>query len=152
MNKKLRILVSGVFVLCFFMSCHDQKIGFLKTVNAEYIPRVANVYKKIDPSSKRAKNKAPWVSPKIQGVLGTNPIIYKLLEVKAENEGDEKAFMQEFEKGRIRVVGGGVIQIEQDAVSRMPIGQYHISIKVQNEDYSQELREVFTFIIKESEI
>ncbi len=71
-----------------------MKIGYLKADNAEYDPAFMVIRKELDPieDALRIKNETNWVSPKIQGVLGTNPLNFKLLDVIISDGGDKELF------------------------------------------------------------
>ncbi|MBC5622045.1 MULTISPECIES: hypothetical protein [Butyricimonas] len=136
--------IYSVFFLVFALwSCHDVKVGYLKADNAEYDPTSIVVRKELDPEEDelRIMNDANWVSPKIQGVLGTNPLNYELVNVTATEGGDAEAFKQE-----VVVRGGGIMELPLH--TKVPKGHYLVSLRVYNEDYSAELKNAFTFIVE----
>ena len=57
------------------MSCHDTTEGYLKTDSARYVPDTMEIRLQLDETldAYRMHNMAPWVSPKLQGVIGTSP-------------------------------------------------------------------------------
>ena len=65
--------------------CQDMKVGYLKAENAGYLPNELEVRKTLDPEEDavRMANEAPWVTQKIQGVLGTSPLLFEFVSVKA---------------------------------------------------------------------
>ena len=65
--------------------CQDMKVGYLKAENAGYLPNELEVRKTLDPveDDVRIANEAPWVTQKIQGVLGTSPLLFEFVSVKA---------------------------------------------------------------------
>lgn len=140
MKKYLFVLVSFLAVLT---ACKDVPYGYLKTENAEYIPNSMEIRTVLDPvlDKIRIENNAPWVTLKIQGVLGTAPLAYKLLDVKASEGGDAATFKEE-----LTVLGAGIMQVPLHPKS--PKGKYLVSLKVNNDGYSEELHDVYTFIIK----
>ena len=114
--------------------CQDMKIGYLKADNAGYLPNELEVKKTLDPveDAVRIANEAPWVTPKIQGVLGTAPLLY---------EFDAELFKQE-----IIVRGGGVMELP--LYTKLPAGRYVVTLRVSNDGYSSALSDVYTFIVK----
>lgn len=143
-------LLLAVAVLMLLPACSRMKIGYLRTAGASFAPDTLNVYRNIDPSSSRFINQSPWTSTRIQGVAGTNPINYEYAGVKVSNGGDASLFDQVV-KDRLLLVQGGMIQLFQDGVKRLPNGRYTLSLRVYNEDHSQLLKDVFTLIIEEQE-
>lgn len=136
--------IYSVFFLVFALwGCHDVKVGYLKADNAEYAPTSIVVRKELDPEEDelRIMNDANWVSPKIQGVLGTNPLNYELVNVTATEGGDAEAFKQE-----VVVRGGGIMELPLH--TKVPKGHYLVSLRVYNEGYSAELKNAFTFIVE----
>lgn len=131
------------FLILALWSCHDVKVGYLKADNAEYDPASVTVRKELDPidDALRIKNDANWVSPKVQGVLGTNPLSYELVDVTVSEGGDKNLFMQE-----VIVRGGGIIELPLH--TKVPKGHYLVSLRVYNDDYSAELKDAFTFIVE----
>lgn len=89
----------------------------------------------------RIYNVAPWVSPKMQGVIGTNPIRYEIAGVESA-DGDAEMF-----RSLLTVRGGG--RMEFPLVSDITPGEYRISIRVSNEGHSRVLENIFTFNVKE---
>lgn len=132
-----------IFFITAFASCNNMKIGYLKTENAEYVPNSMEVRTVLDPVKDkiRIENNAPWVTLKMQGILGTNPLMYSLLDVKASEGGDAEIFKKE-----LSVLGCGIMEVP--LVPKSPKGKYIISLRVRNDGYSADLRDIFTFIIK----
>ena len=93
---------------------------------------------------------SPWTSYAIQGVAGTVPITYEFYDVEATEGGDAAAFKKAMADGTIRLQGS-LIQIFYTASKSLPEGRYRISLKVQNEDHSAILSNIFTVIIKKNE-
>lgn len=135
--------IIALLVATLLMGCTKTKIGYMKADNAEYIPNILEIRTELDPvvDAIRIKNNAPWVTMKIAGVLGTDPLMYSLVSVKALDGGDAEIF-----KSELKVLGRGVMQVP--LVPKSPKGKYVISLKVSNEDYSANLTDIYTFIIK----
>ena len=140
-------MMKRLFFICvwvmFWWGCQDVKVGYLKSDSAEYVPNELVIRKILDPieDELRIANEAPWVTQKIQGVLGTPPLLYEFVSVKALEGGDADLFADE-----ILVRGGGVMQIP--LYTQLPAGKYIVTLRVSNEGYSSLLPDVFTFIIK----
>lgn len=93
----------------------------------------------------RWKLDMPWLSTKIQGVLGTQPMYMEIKDVVSES-GDEAgaAAMREL----LTVRGDGMLILPID-VSSIPVGRYKVSLNIYNEGYSQNVENVFTIIVIE---
>ncbi|WP_455510471.1 hypothetical protein [Butyricimonas paravirosa] len=129
-----------------FCACNNVKIGYLQTDSAEYFPDslvIRTVLGDDRYDENREANNAPWVTNNISGVLGTEPLQYKLMSVKALDgtETDAKVFGEE-------LVVRGCGKMEVPLKPAAPKGRYRVTLKVYNEDYSAILPDVFTFIIK----
>lgn len=83
----------------------------------------------------------PWLTNAISGVLGTEPLHYEFVSVKAFDGGNADLFSKE-----IVVRGNGRMEVPLRPTA--PKGRYLVTIKVSNEGYSAVLPDVFTFIIK----
>ena len=140
MKKIYIVLLLGL--ACF--ACEGPEIGYLKADNAGYLPNSLEVRKTLDPvqDAKRIENDAPWVTGRIQGVLGTNPLIYDFVSVKAPSDDAAGIFAKE-----ITVRGSGILELPLN--TKLPVGDYVITIKVANEGYSHILTDVFTFTVQE---
>lgn len=134
------ILFAGLLSMS---GCQKQQIGFMEVVNASYLPDSMYIRLTLDDEldAYRIYNVAPWVSPKLQGVIGTNVISYVVEHVVSE-DGDAEMF-----KRLVSVRGGG--RIEFPLVSDIPAGKYVVSLRVTNEGHSALLKDIFTFIVKE---
>lgn len=129
-----------------FSACHDVKIGYLKVGEAKFVPDsliIRNELGDDEYDENRIANNAPWVTNIISGVLGTEPLQYSLVSVKALDgtEADAKVFA-----GELTVRGNGKMEVPLKPAA--PKGRYLVTLKVNNEDYSAILSDVFTFIIK----
>ena len=134
-----------LWVIMGLSACHTQTVGFLKTDGASFKPDSLVIRKELDENDPvdqiRIQNNAPWVTNKLQGVLGTHPINYRLLDIKASEGGDAAVFRKE-----LTVRGIGVMQVPLKF--NAPKGRYLISLEAYNEDHSSEMRDVFTFIVE----
>ena len=125
------------------MSCHDTTEGYLKTDSARYVPDTMEIRLQLDETldAYRMHNMAPWVSPKLQGVIGTSPIEFEVVEVEATEGGNAELF-----RHLVNVRGGG--RMEFPVISDITPGRYRVSLRVFNEGYSHIVKDVFTFIVK----
>ena len=139
----------AILTICF-TSCSKVKVGYLRTTGASFTPDSMIVVRNLDTTSDRYINKTPWVSTRIQGVAGTNPLNYEFAGVETSDGGDATAFEQLVKEKRIRVEGGLVL-IFQDAVEKLTNGRYAISIKVYNDDHSSVLKNAFKVIVQDEE-
>lgn len=144
------ILAMTIVVLTSLASCHDMPVGYLKVENAEYAPDTLVAYQEVDEWDSHVTDNSPWTSYAIQGVAGTVPITYEFYDVKASEGGDATAFKKAIADGTIRLQGS-LIQVFHNASTSLPVGRYSISLKVQNEDHSAILTDIFTVIIKKNE-
>ena len=143
--KYIYTLFLFTLVVC---GCQDVKIGCLDVNNAEYMPDTMLVRKElgfitddwniIRDDNMRKKVEAPWVTNQIQGVVGTAPIQY----VKASDGGDAEIF-----KTELKIRGGGIMEVP--FVPESPNGRYVISLRVEAEEYSAIIEDVFTFVIRQ---
>lgn len=135
-----------LMVVLAFCACNNVKIGYLQTDGAEYFSDsliIRTVLGDDQYDENRKANNAPWVTNIISGVLGTDPMQYKLVSVKALDGtvADAKVFGEE-------LVVRGCGKMEVPLKPAAPKGRYMVTLKVNNEDYSAILPDVFTFIIK----
>ena len=137
-----------VYLICSILlalwACDDPTIGYLQTEGAGYLPAEMEIRNTLDPEEDavRIENQAPWVTGKIQGVLGTAPLVYTFESVKATEGGDAEAFAK-----ALKVRGAGMMEIAIDA--HLPAGKYLVTLNVSNEGHSATLPDIYTFIVKE---
>ncbi len=127
-----------------FVACENKSVGFLKADTAEYAPDSLEIRKNLDPmlDAIRIKNKAPWTTFPIEGVLGTPPIHYEIEEVRSfAGGGDAELFKKE-----LSIIGGGIMYYAYDG--KAPKGEYWVSIRISNEGYSVVKKDAFRFILK----
>lgn len=138
--KNILMLLSALILLS---ACHKTKIGYLKTSEASFVPDSLVIRKVLDPvtDAVRIKNSAPWVTTRLQGVLGTAPINYRILDVTASDGGNADIFRQE-----LTVRGIGVMEVPLHFEA--PKGRYKVSLEAYNKDYTSAMNNVFTFIVE----
>lgn len=125
------------------VSCNDMKVGYLEAEKGFFSPNILEIKKNLDPveDKKRIEQKIPWVSYPIQGIQGTLPIKYELInavETKggSSNELLKNAFMR----------GDGALEINFE--NNIPVGEYKLDIQVSNEGYSHILEAALTIKVK----
>lgn len=123
--------------------CQDIPVGYLNAENAQYLPDTMIIRLELDETEDayRMHNLAPWVSPQLQGVIGTAPLEYEVVEVKATEGGDPELFQH-----LVSVRGGG--RMEFPLISDITPGRYTVSLRVWNEGHSSIIKDVFTFIVE----
>ena len=152
--KKIYNLGSTLFVVALIAmavaACNTMPVGFLRTEGASFSPDTLNVYHNPHASTLRFTDNLPWVSYRIQGVAGTNPINYELANVKATEGGDAEKFKALAQKGLLKV-DGGMIVLMQEVVAELPNGRYTLSLRVYNDGHSQTIDDVYTIIVGDDE-
>lgn len=132
-----------LFAFVLLSACHKTKVGYLKTSGASFVPDTLVIRQVPDPveDAVRIANNSPWVTPRLQGVLGTAPINYRLLDVRATDGGDAEVF-----RGELTVRGIGVMEVPLRFAA--PKGRYIVSLEAYNEDHTSAMNEIFTFIVE----
>ena len=149
--KKIYNLARALFAVAFIavavVACNTMPVGFLRTEGASFSPDTLNVYHNPHASTPRYNDHRPWVSYRIQGVAGTNPINYELADVKATEGGDAEKFKALAQKGLLKV-DGGMIVLMHEGVAELPnSGRYTLSLRVYNDGHSQTISDVYTIIV-----
>ena len=149
--KKIYNLARALFAVAFIAmavaACNTMPVGFLGTEGASFSPATLNVYHNPHASTPRYNDHRPWVSYRIQGVAGTNPINYELADVKATEGGDAEKFKALAQKGLLKV-DGGMIVLMHEGVAELPnSGRYTLSLRVYNDGHSQTISDVYTIIV-----
>ena len=149
--KKIYNLARALFAVAFIVmavaACNTMPVGFLRTEGASFSPDTLNVYHNPHSSTLRYNDHRPWVSYRIQGVAGTNPINFELADVKATEGGDAEKFKALAQKGLLKV-DGGMIVLMQEGVAELPTsGRYTLSLRVYNDGHSKTIDDVYTIIV-----
>ena len=135
----------------FMVSCSKMDVGYLRTTGASFTPDSLNAFHNVDATSDRGLNNLPFVSTRIQGVAGTNPINYELSGVKADSQENVELFMKLYKEGKISVIGG-LIVVTQEATKQLPNGRYRLSLKVYNQDHQAVLEDIFKVVVTDDEL
>ena len=149
--KKIYNLARALFAVAFIAvavaACNTMPVGFLRTEGASFSPDTLNVYHNPHSSTPRYNDHRPWVSYRIQGVAGTNPINFELADVKATEGGDAEKFKALAQKGLLKV-DGGMIVLMHEGVAELPnSGRYTLSLRVYNDGHSQTISDVYNIIV-----
>lgn len=141
----MKQLIYILLVVCGVIACNDKAVGFLIVDDASYDPDVMTVRlsSELDPveDADRIRLKFPWVSPEVQGVLGTVPYQYYLENIYT-SDGDIDSF-KKYAKVRI---GDGSVEIPYD--HQIKKGTYVIGINICNEGYSLHRDSLLSIIVK----
>lgn len=90
----------------------------------------------------RIKYDIPWVTSPMEKVLGTQPMVFSIADVKNENPENAKLFWES-----LTIMGGGRMYVDYDV--KAPAGRYVVSVRIENEGQTRVLNDVFTFILGE---
>lgn len=139
MEVIMKKIIGCLLLILGLLGCHEVKVGYLETENANYNPNVLEVRKTLDPviDADRIDKKYNWISYPIDGIVGTQPMYMSIASVKEENGGDVQKFLEE-----VKVRGNGTFDVPFD--NQIPEGKYIITLKVENEGYSALLPDIFT--------
>lgn len=143
---RLKYIILFVTLLGYsFCGCQDIKEGFLQVDKASYTPDTLVVRKTLDPvlDAVRIQNGAPWVSIKMEGYLGTEPIDFSIESVTSVgNEAGAAEFMK-----KLTIRGAGALVYPQG--TDVPAGRYVVSVRLTNSGYSRVVENAYTFIVKD---
>lgn len=106
----------------------------------EEMQDAASIDEEIQIIQRRINKGIPWTTSNIDGVLGTQPMTYRIIGISS-TDGDVTAFSK-----CLSIMGGGRFIVEWKDTP-LPVGRYVVSIEVSNEGYVTELPEAFTFIV-----
>lgn len=151
MKKGIALLCFMALTIGFMVSCSKMDVGYLRTTGASFTPDSLNAFHNVDATSDRGLNNLPFVSTRIQGVAGTNPINYELSGVKADSQENVELFMKLYKEGKISVIGG-LIVVTQEATKQLPNGRYRLSLKVYNQDHQAVLEDIFKVVVTDDEL
>ena len=140
MNNMKNLII--ILLTIFLISCEDTKVGYLNTKDAGYLPNVMTVRLTMDPEldEERIEDPYPWISARISGVRGTAPIFFELVGATSEN-GNVDEFLK-----YTNLRGDSSFEVQENVT--IPVGEYHMNIRVYNKDYSDILNDVFTIIVE----
>lgn len=119
----------------------DEQIKEVMQVRNEVI---GNIEHEILLLQRRVQDTIPWTSSPVEGVMGTEPIIYSIARITGEDATKTSLFTK-----YLTIIGGGRFILHWSKTELLPAGRYEISIQVTNEGYSRIIDNVFTFIVKD---
>lgn len=106
------------------------------------IPAFAVLEEQIEKLEYMLRFEVPWVTPEIEGVEGTEPLIYEIVRTKGPDPEAVEKFMDYTE-----IIGGGRISVKQEVVANVPAGEYVVTVRVHNEEREKVFPDAFTFVI-----
>lgn len=134
-----------LFLIPLFGSCYDMDEGYLMTEGAVYAEGDTLYIRKIADKildRDRIEKQAPWATTPIDGILGTDPIVFRLHNVTATDGGNARIFSRK--DLTVRGLGRMEVQLYPEA----PRGTYTVSLEVSAADHTAVLEDIFTFIIE----
>lgn len=106
------------------------------------IPTLAGLEEQIEKLEYMLRFEVPWVTTEIEGVEGTEPLMYEIVQTKGPDPESVEKFMAYTE-----IIGGGRICVRQEVVANVPAGEYVVTVRVHNEEREKVFPDVFTFVI-----
>ena len=83
-----------------------------------------------------------YTSSNIEGIQGTEPLVYTVISVKSEKPENAAKFMK-----CVQAVGKGIMYVDYNP--DVPVGTYTVTLQVGNEGRTRILKDVFTFVLKD---
>lgn len=120
---------------------HDAGLKLQKLADEMGVQSSAILRAEISELRERIKFGIPWVTSGIEGIQGTEPLIYEIVEVGNENAENAARFA-----GYLTIIGTGKMCLEQDF--DVPDGDYVVTVKVSNEGRTRVFPKAFTFVVK----
>ena len=122
----MKILFCIMTLLIVMAACEKQTTGYLEAEDAVYDPDSLVIRKVLDATldADRIKRQYPWVSPPMQGVLGTYPFSYEIAGVHS-TDGDVNSFLQ-----AVKLRGDSSFEIPLEG--NVAPGKYVIDISISN--------------------
>ena len=134
-----------ILLVLLVAACDKPTIGYPNTGDAAYLPDTLVIprHADLDPvaDATRLDNNSPWVSLRIQGVLGTPPLYYSVASARETGGGSVDVFLRE-----VAMIGGGIFYFPLH--HETPPGRYLVSVRVRNEGHNKIIPDAFTFIVK----
>lgn len=107
------------------------------------IASVVELDEEIAELERRIKYHIPWSTSTIEGVLGTEPLVYEIVSIHNDAHPEDAAKFLPY----TGMMGGGRIYVTQDL--DVSAGEYVLTIRVSNEGWSKVLENAFTFVVTE---
>lgn len=106
------------------------------------IESLAILKEDIETWQNKVNYKLPYVSSEIDGVLGTEILYFRVVNVKSDNSENAAKFMD-----YVEVKGHGQVSVKYNP--EVPAGTYLLTLEVENEGRSKIIEDVFTVILKD---
>lgn len=160
--KKVLWIICLFTALIYMSACHDEDVSYLDVSAMEYpvnsmtvvvgltmddtlimVPPAMPWDQPSYPYKKRLKNNAPWVAQGFYGatVEGARPLTITLESVKATGEKADADVLKE----ELVIVGEG--RLELPLYTKVPVGEYLLSLRVANVSGSDVVEDAFTIVV-----
>lgn len=149
-NRTLKQIISLLATISLFsittllpVSCDEVPQGSHETENAVYTPDSIVIKAILDTiiDARIIKFEIPWQSNAIEGVLGTFPMTYKIIDIHSDTDFD-----LQYALDLLYVRNNGVIIIPTN--HKFPVGKYNMTIAVTNVTGTTILSDIFSIIVK----
>lgn len=118
----------------------DMEIAPLEKIKEE---TVGNIDDELVLTRRRITDTIPWTSSPIDGVAGTEPLIYSIERIKGDDVGKTAIFSK-----YLTIMGGGRFVLYWSKEEQLPAGVYTVTIRITNEGYSRTFDNVMTYIVE----
>ena len=98
--------------------------------------------KQVEEYQNRVDFQLVWATSNIEGIQGTEPLVYTVISVKSEKPENATKFMK-----CVQAVGKGIMYVDYNP--DVPVGTYTVTLQVENEGRTRILKDVFTFVLKD---
>ncbi len=107
------------------------------------IRAVGNIDSELVLIRRRIEDIVPYTSSPVEGVLGTEPLIYTIERVRGDDAGKVALFSK-----YLTIIGGGRLVLHWSKEEQLPVGVFTVSIRITNEGYSRIFEDVITYIVE----
>lgn len=118
----------------------EDVIDGLEEIKAQTVGNIDNELVLI---RRRINDTIPYTSSPVEGVLGTEPLIYSIERVSGDDAGKVALFSK-----YLTIIGGGRLVLHWSKTEQLPVGMFTVSIRVTNEGYSRAFDDVMTYIVE----
>jgi len=162
-----KILFFAIITLLFFTSCKDEKLSFLDITSLHFPINTLTITQGLtlddtlapgkppvapwDPPAtphpskyyQRIINESPWVASGFYGasVEGARPLKVTLESVKTKGDNANADIL----KKDLKIIGEGRMLVP--FATKLPIGEYILSLKISNMHGSKVVNDVFTIVV-----
>lgn len=121
----------------------DDMEDVIDELEAVKVATVGNIDNELVLIRRRINDTIPYTSSPVEGVLGTEPLIYSIERVTGEDAGKVALFAK-----YLTIIGGGRLVLHWSKTEQLPAGVFMVSIRVTNEGYSRAFEDVMTYIVE----